>query len=83
MSYDFKEAIYNHFKTYQETGVISSPLIANFLENDIYAIMEIQDSEMFKASADIFSWLRENLPTDIWGDQAKVETFQKTKGIGV
>lgn len=83
MTFDFKQAIYEQFENYRENGVITSPLIANFLENDVYAIMEIQDSEIFKASADIFKWLRENFTEDIWGSKEKVEGYQHLKGIGV
>jgi hypothetical protein len=83
MTFDFKQALYDQFKNYQERGEITSPLIANFLENDIYAIMEIQDSEIFKSSADVFKWLRENFSDDIWGSKEKVETYQHSKGIGV
>lgn len=83
MTFDFKQALYDHFTNFKETGIVSSPLVANYLENDIYAIMELQDSEMFKASADIFAWMRENLPPEIWGTQEKVEAYQHSKGIGV
>lgn len=83
MTFDFKAEIYKQFENFKETGIVTSPLIANFLENDIYAIMELQDSEIFKASAEILSYLRENFPPEIWGSQEKVEAYQISKGIGV
>jgi hypothetical protein len=83
MTFDFKQAIYNEFENYRTKGEVSSQIIASFLENDIYAIMELQDSEMFKSAAEIFKWLQENFPPEIWGSKEKVEDYQHSKGIGV
>jgi hypothetical protein len=72
-----------HFKNYEETGIITNITVAAFLENDVYAIMEFQESELFKAAPDITKWLKENMPTNIWGSKEIVETYQTSKGIKI
>jgi hypothetical protein len=77
------EKLKEHFVNYEKTGIITNITVASFLENDVYAIMEFQDSELFKLAPEIIKWLRENLSQDAWGSKEIVEAYQSSKGIKV
>ena len=70
-----------HLELYKQDGVIYSPEIAAILENDIYAMMDFQDSEIFLTLAEITKWCQANLSEEMWGSQEIVEAYQKSKGI--
>lgn len=70
-----------HLELYKNQGVIYSPEVAAILENDIYAMMDFPDSELFKSLPDVMRWCESNLDAKIWGCKENVESYQKSKGI--
>jgi hypothetical protein len=71
----------DHLALYKNQGIIYSPEIAAILENDIYAMMDFPDSELFKSLPEIVKWCDEHLDSESWGTKEKVESYQKSKGI--
>ena len=70
-----------HLELYKEKGIIYSPEVAAILENDIYAMMDFPDSELFKTLPDIMTWCETNLDSNHWGSKENVESYQKLMGI--
>jgi hypothetical protein len=70
-----------HLEIYKNQGIIYSPEIASILENDIYAMMDFSDSDLFKSLPEIMKWCEENLDSTQWGSKENVEMYQKLKGI--
>ncbi len=70
-----------HLELYKNQGVIYSPEVAAILENDIYAMMDFSDSELFKSLPEIVKWCELNLESGTWGNKENVESYQKSKGI--
>jgi hypothetical protein len=70
-----------HLELYKKDGIIYSPEIAAILENDIYAMMDFQDSELFLTLPETMKWCHANLDKEIWGSQEAVDAYQKSKGI--
>jgi hypothetical protein len=70
-----------HLELYKDKGIIYSPEVAAILENDIYAMMDFPDSELFKSLPEIMRWCESNLDSNTWGNKENVESHQKSKGI--
>jgi hypothetical protein len=70
-----------HLELYKNEGKIYSPEIAAILENDIYAMMDFQDSELFLTLPETIKWCQANLDKSSWGSRESVEEYQKSKGI--
>jgi hypothetical protein len=70
-----------HLELYKDQGIIYSPEIAAILENDIYAMMDFPDSDLFKSIPEVMKWCETNLDSNVWGSKEKVESYQKLKGL--
>lgn len=73
--------VVEHLELYKKDGVIYSPEVAAILENDMYAMMDFQDGELFKSIPELINWCNDNLEPGTWGSKETVEAYQKSKGI--